>query len=120
MTLPGLPWSRVHLPSITFCLRVPKACRRVRSNANYACEQEFLPWAKLTTRIWKGAEHIQSEWTAGPIPFEDGLGKELVVRTPSFVPTYTVLHALKCTNFLGCTRQIVNGHLHQSTGFCIK
>ncbi len=44
------------------------------------CEQEFLPWAKLTTRIWKDAEFLEVEWTAGPLPFQDGLGHELVVR----------------------------------------
>jgi hypothetical protein len=45
------------------------------------CYQEFIyPWATLNTRIWKGSEHVESEWTAGPIPILDRLGKELVVR----------------------------------------
>ena len=41
--------------------------------------QTFYPWASLTTRLWRGAEHIEVEWTVGPIPFKDGLGREIVV-----------------------------------------
>ena len=41
--------------------------------------QTFYPWASLTTRLWRGAEHIEVEWTVGPIPFKDGLGREVVV-----------------------------------------
>ena len=41
--------------------------------------QAFLPWASLTTRLWAGAAHMEVEWTAGPIPFKDGLGRELSV-----------------------------------------
>ena len=42
--------------------------------------QTFYPWATLTTRLWKGAEHLEVEWTIGPIPFKDGLGREISVR----------------------------------------
>ncbi len=42
--------------------------------------QTFYPWASLTTRLWKGAEHLEVEWTVGPIPFKDGLGREVSVR----------------------------------------
>lgn len=41
--------------------------------------QTFFPWASLTTRLWKGSEHLEVEWTVGPIPFKDGLGREIVV-----------------------------------------
>ena len=42
--------------------------------------QVLFPWASATTRILHGARHIEVEWMAGPIPFEDGWGRELVVR----------------------------------------
>ena len=35
--------------------------------------QVFLPWVTTTTRLWAGARHIEVEWTAGPIPYKDGL-----------------------------------------------
>ena len=42
--------------------------------------QTFYPWASLTTRLWKGSEHLELEWTIGPIPFKDGLGREISVQ----------------------------------------
>jgi len=42
--------------------------------------QEFLDWAAVTTRIWRGAADLEVEWTASPLPFKDGRGRELVLR----------------------------------------
>lgn len=47
--------------------------------------QVFLDWGSVVTRIWNGAEHLEVEWTAGPIPIDDKRGKELVVRYASNV-----------------------------------
>ncbi|KAL4419672.1 hypothetical protein ABPG75_006770 [Micractinium tetrahymenae] len=41
--------------------------------------QEFGEWATLVTRLYKGQSHVELEWTVGPIPFEDGLGREVVL-----------------------------------------
>lgn len=41
------------------------------------------PWVKSVTRIKKGAPYIEFEYTVGPIPIEDGIGKEVVVRYSS-------------------------------------
>ena len=47
--------------------------------------QTFYPWASLTTRLWKGSEHLEVEWTIGPIPFKDGLGREISVQPSAFM-----------------------------------
>ena len=47
--------------------------------------QTFYPWASLTTRLWKGSEHLEVEWTVGPIPFKDGLGREISVQPSAFI-----------------------------------
>ena len=49
--------------------------------------QEFLDWASVTTRIWRGADDLEVEWTAGPLPFADGLGRELVLHYESTLDT---------------------------------
>lgn len=41
--------------------------------------QEFGEWATLVTRLHRGQSHAELEWTVGPIPFEDGLGREVVL-----------------------------------------
>ncbi len=30
-------------------------------------------------RLYRGQSHVELEWTVGPIPFEDGLGREVVL-----------------------------------------
>eukprot|EP00951_Prasinocladus_malaysianus_P012764 scaffold95345_cov27-Prasinocladus_malaysianus.AAC.1 len=38
--------------------------------------QSHSPWASVTHRLWKGQQHVEADWTVGPIPTEDGLGRE--------------------------------------------
>lgn len=38
------------------------------------------PWAFLTMRLYKGAAHVELDWTVGPIPIKDGVGREVVLR----------------------------------------
>jgi len=45
--------------------------------------QVFENWATLITRIYKGQRHVEVEWTVGPIPFEDGYGREVVLQYES-------------------------------------
>lgn len=40
-------------------------------------------WASLTLRLWHGAEDVEVEWTVGPVPIEDGAGKEVMLRLRS-------------------------------------
>ena len=42
--------------------------------------QTLLDYLTVVTRIWKGHEHAEVEWTAGPIPIDDGFGKEIVLK----------------------------------------
>jgi alpha-mannosidase len=43
-------------------------------------EQTFSAWATQTVRLYQGAKSVEIEWTVGPIPVEDGVGKEVVSR----------------------------------------
>jgi hypothetical protein len=38
------------------------------------------PWIKQVTRLVKGQPYIEVEYTVGPIPIEDGRGKEIITR----------------------------------------
>lgn len=38
------------------------------------------PWASLVTRVWTGRQDFDSEFTIGPVPVDDGMGKEVVTR----------------------------------------
>ena len=46
----------------------------------WEARQVFAGWATQTVRLWVGASHAEFEWTVGPIPIDDGNGKEIVTR----------------------------------------
>lgn len=50
------------------------------SDGTYAHEatQVWAPWLSSVIRLYDGQDHFELEWTVGPIPFDDGLGKEVV------------------------------------------
>lgn len=39
-----------------------------------------VPWIKQIIRITKGQPYVEIEYTIGPIPIDDGIGKEVVTR----------------------------------------
>ena len=41
------------------------------------------PWIKQTMRLYESKNYIEVEYTVGPIPIEDGIGKEVVTRYAS-------------------------------------
>ncbi|CAD5121632.1 DgyrCDS10126 [Dimorphilus gyrociliatus] len=42
--------------------------------------QQFSDWAWQTIRIYDNAKHVEIEWTIGPIPIKDKLGKEVISK----------------------------------------
>ncbi|EFN53834.1 hypothetical protein CHLNCDRAFT_36397 [Chlorella variabilis] len=51
----------------------------VRGGTVLEARQVFSNWATLVTRLYRGQPQVEVEWTVGPIPIEDGLGKEVVL-----------------------------------------
>jgi hypothetical protein len=46
----------------------------------WEARQVFAPWASQTLRLWAGSSVVEVEFTIGPIPWADGLGKEIISR----------------------------------------
>ncbi|KAF9618950.1 hypothetical protein IFM89_002945 [Coptis chinensis] len=42
--------------------------------------EQINTWISQITRIYKGKEHVEVEFTVGPIPLDDGSGKELAAQ----------------------------------------
>ncbi|XP_052781407.1 lysosomal alpha-mannosidase-like isoform X1 [Mya arenaria] len=53
---------------------------------------EFSPWATQVTRQYKDEPYVEVEWTVGPIPVQDKLGKEVVVRFETGLNTDTYFY----------------------------
>ncbi|XP_053145025.1 lysosomal alpha-mannosidase isoform X2 [Hemicordylus capensis] len=42
--------------------------------------QNFSDWCSQVVRLYAGQPYVEFEWTVGPIPIRDGLGKEIISR----------------------------------------
>ncbi|KAH9791608.1 alpha-mannosidase [Citrus sinensis] len=49
--------------------------------------QQLSPWVSQITRVYKGKEHAELEFTIGPIPIDDGIGKEITTRITTSLKT---------------------------------
>ncbi|XP_076867010.1 lysosomal alpha-mannosidase [Brachyhypopomus gauderio] len=55
----------------------------VQTSVVQEVRQEFSPWVSQVVRLYKGSRELELEWTVGPIPVADGLGKEVITRLDS-------------------------------------
>ncbi|XP_058107981.1 alpha-mannosidase-like isoform X3 [Magnolia sinica] len=49
--------------------------------------QQFNPWIYQVTRLYKDKDHAEVEFTIGPIPVDDGVGKEVITRMTANMAT---------------------------------
>ncbi|KAL2320383.1 hypothetical protein Fmac_029352 [Flemingia macrophylla] len=49
--------------------------------------QQINPWIYQVTRLYKGKEHVEVEFIVGPIPIEDGTGKEVSTQISTSMET---------------------------------
>ncbi|XP_057437604.1 alpha-mannosidase At3g26720-like [Lotus japonicus] len=49
--------------------------------------QQLNPWVSQITRIYKAKEHAEVEFTIGPIPVDDGIGKEIITQFATTMET---------------------------------
>ncbi|KAI3665362.1 hypothetical protein L6452_43986 [Arctium lappa] len=49
--------------------------------------QQFSPWIYQVTRLYKDKEHAEFEFIIGPIPTDDGVGKEVITRITADMAT---------------------------------
>ncbi|XP_076073575.1 lysosomal alpha-mannosidase-like [Mytilus galloprovincialis] len=54
--------------------------------------QKFSPWATQVIRLYDGAQHAEFEWTVGPIPVSDMIGKEVISRFSTDLATKGVVY----------------------------
>ncbi|GJP85072.1 hypothetical protein CLOP_g15174 [Closterium sp. NIES-67] len=45
--------------------------------------RQVAPWIKEIVRVYKGTNYAEMEYAVGPVPVDDGFGKEVVVRLSS-------------------------------------
>ncbi|XP_051050981.1 lysosomal alpha-mannosidase isoform X2 [Phodopus roborovskii] len=63
--LPVSRWAQIHLVKTALVQEV---------------HQKFSAWCSQVIRLYPGQRHLELEWTVGPIPVKDNLGKEVISR----------------------------------------
>ncbi|KAM4888684.1 lysosomal alpha-mannosidase [Thomomys bottae] len=54
--------------------------RLVKTALVQEIHQKFSAWCSQVIRLYPGQRHLELEWTVGPIPKDDGWGKEVISR----------------------------------------
>ena len=54
--------------------------------------QVFSDWASQVVRVFRGSEVVEVEWTVGPIPIDDLLGREVISRFESNLNTQNLVY----------------------------
>ncbi|KAG0549851.1 hypothetical protein BDA96_01G290000 [Sorghum bicolor] len=54
--------------------------------------QQFGPWIYQITRLYKNKEHAEVEYTIGPIPIDDDVGKEIITRLTTDMVTNSTFY----------------------------
>uniref|UniRef100_A0ACD5U233 Uncharacterized protein n=1 Tax=Avena sativa TaxID=4498 RepID=A0ACD5U233_AVESA len=54
--------------------------------------QQFSSWISQVTRLYKDKDHAEVEYTIGPIPVNDGIGKEVITRLTANMVTNSTFY----------------------------
>ncbi|KAL4648547.1 lysosomal alpha-mannosidase [Arapaima gigas] len=52
----------------------------VKNSVVQEVQQQFSPWVSQVVRLYWGSRQLELEWTVGPVPVGDNLGKEIITR----------------------------------------
>ncbi|QCD96917.1 lysosomal alpha-mannosidase [Vigna unguiculata] len=79
----------VFRPNGTYPINHEKKARLTVLNGPVLDEvhQQINPWIYQITRLYKGKEHVEVEFIVGPIPIEDGTGKEVATQISTTMET---------------------------------
>ncbi|XP_062151729.1 alpha-mannosidase At3g26720-like isoform X2 [Alnus glutinosa] len=79
----------VFRPNVTFPIKsehlVPLTV--IRGPVLDEVHQQLNPWISQITRVFKGKEHAEVEFSIGPIPADDGIGKEITTQIRTTLKT---------------------------------
>ncbi|KAI5618655.1 lysosomal alpha-mannosidase isoform X1, partial [Silurus asotus] len=57
----------------------------VQNSVVQEVRQQFSSWMSQVVRLYNESKHLELEWTVGPIPVNDGFGKEVITRLDSSI-----------------------------------
>ncbi|XP_020106647.1 probable alpha-mannosidase At5g13980 isoform X2 [Ananas comosus] len=86
-TDPQASGAYIFRPGGTFPIKSDVQLTILRGSILDEVHQQINPWIYQITRVYKGKEHVETEFIVGPIPVEDGIGKEVVAEITTNMAT---------------------------------
>nr|XP_020473504.1 lysosomal alpha-mannosidase [Monopterus albus] len=59
----------------------------VQTSVMQEVRQWFAPWVSQVVRLYTDSRDLELEWTVGPLPIDDNLGKEVITRLDTSIKT---------------------------------
>lgn len=62
------------------CIVVIRCRKCIKSETVQTAVVVFNDWASQEISLYNGGDAVEVEWTVGPIPIDDRIGKEIILR----------------------------------------
>ncbi|KAL3996930.1 hypothetical protein ACER0C_009586 [Sarotherodon galilaeus] len=59
----------------------------IKTSVVQEVRQWFAPWVSQVVRLYADSRALELEWTVGPVPIDDSLGKEVITRLDTSIKT---------------------------------
>ncbi|XP_033821330.1 lysosomal alpha-mannosidase [Periophthalmus magnuspinnatus] len=66
--------------STPFVISKTAKTQLIQTSVMQELRQVFSPWVSQVVRLYSGSRALELEWTIGPVPIDDDLGKEVITR----------------------------------------
>ncbi|XP_068607078.1 lysosomal alpha-mannosidase [Brachionichthys hirsutus] len=73
--------------SIPFIISKIAKTESIQTPTVQEVRQQFAPWVSQVVRLYSDSRVLELEWTVGPLPIEDDLGKEVITRLDTSIQT---------------------------------
>ncbi|XP_062292629.1 lysosomal alpha-mannosidase [Scomber scombrus] len=78
--------------STPFIISKTAKTETVQTSVVQEVRQWFSPWASQVVRLYADSRALELEWTIGPIPIDDDLGKEVITRLDTSIETSEIFY----------------------------
>uniref|UniRef100_A0A665VZF2 Alpha-mannosidase n=1 Tax=Echeneis naucrates TaxID=173247 RepID=A0A665VZF2_ECHNA len=78
--------------STPFIISQTAKTETVQTSVVQEVRQWFSPWVSQVVRLYAGSRALELEWTVGPLPIDDSLGKEVITRLDTSIQTAEVFY----------------------------
>ncbi|XP_069023708.1 lysosomal alpha-mannosidase [Embiotoca jacksoni] len=73
--------------STPFIISKTAKTESIQTSVVQEVRQRFSPWVSQVVRLYADSRALELEWTVGPLPIDDSLGKEVITRLDTSIQT---------------------------------